>query len=364
MHNRLLEITEARRRELRDGRRGCAGRAAGGPGRLAAVALVGLFIAARPAAAEESRKDASAVAKAPVAESNSARHDELLKQGGLHYTAGRYHVAEAIFLEVWRESRSFKAAVNLGHVEYRLGKMPEAATHFAYALKNWPVGKKDPEKQEQHRIVEQRFAEAKAQLGTLTLRVSRPGAEVAIDGKRLEGSQTGTEVFVMPGKHRIETKLAGYEPAVTTIEVGMNTSRGVALTLKPEEPRPSDGKNGALIVSGAAVSVVMVGVGAGLFVASASQLAKAETLQNEIVKYPGRCYRDPHEKCDALSSTAQTIDQLRNWGTAALITGGVVGAGTLVYSLWPSSKPEVRTGVRVIPVLSVSTGGIEVLGRF
>jgi tetratricopeptide (TPR) repeat protein len=379
MHDRLLEITEARRRELRDGRRGCAGRAASGPGRLAAVALVGLFIAAQPAAAEEPRKDASAVAKAPVAESKSARHDELLKQGGLHYTAGRYHVAEAIFLEVWRESRSFDAAVNLGHAEYQLGKMPEAATYFSYALKNWPVlGEPDPVMQKQHHIVKQRFARAKAQLGTLALRVSRPGAEVAIDGKRLEEAPTGTEVFVMPGTHRIEAKLAGYEPAVTTIEVGKNTSSEVALTLKPvekntspevaltlkpEEPRTSAGKN-ALIASGAAVSVVMVGVGVGLYVARASQFAKAETLQSEIVKHPGRCYRDPHEKCDALSSTAQTIDELRNWGTAAFITGGVVGAGTLVYSLWPSSKPEVRTGVRVIPVLSDSTGGIEVLGRF
>lgn len=134
--------------------------------------------------------------------------------------------------------------------------------------------------------------------------------------------------------------------------------------MKPVEQRTSGGKNGALIVSGAAVSVVMVGVGAGLFVARESQFAKAETLKSEIVKHPSDCYNDPHEKCDALLSTVQTIDQLRNWGTAAIITGGVVGAGTLVYSLWPSSRPQAQTGVRVIPVLSGSTGGIEVLGRF
>jgi hypothetical protein len=256
--------------------------------------------------------------------------------------------------------------VTLAHVEYKLGKVPEAATHFSYALKNWPVGNKDPEKQEQFRVVEQRLAEAKAQLGKLTLRLSRPGAEVAIDGKRLEEAPTGTEVFVMPGKHRIEAKLAGYEPAVTTIEVEKNTSREVALTLKPVEPRTSGGKNGAFIASGAAVSVVMVGVGVGLFVASASPGEDIEKLGKEIYNGPTQrdCLSDPNPRCAELSSAIAKSARLRNWGTAAFITGGVVGAGTLVYSLWPSSKPQARTGVRMIPVVSASTGGIEVFGSF
>jgi tetratricopeptide (TPR) repeat protein len=331
------------------------------------VALVGLFAAARPAAAEAPRADASAAVKASEAELKNARHEELLKQGGKHYTAKRYHVAETILLEVWRENRTFEAAVNLGHVEYKLGKMPEAATYFSYALKNWPASEaQDLEKQEQRRVVEQRLAEVKAQLGTLTLRVNLPGAEIAIDGKRLEEALTGTEVFVMPGKHRIEAKLAGYEPAVTTTDVGRETSRVVALMLKPVEQRTIGSKNKALIVSGAAVSVAMVGAGVWLYVASASPLADKESLGKQIDS--GRtkkdCVDDPNPLCAELSSAVAKSDQLRNWGTAALITGGVLGAGTLVYSLWPSSKPEARTGVRVIPVVSGSTGGIEVLGRF
>jgi hypothetical protein len=366
MHNQLLGVAIPRARRLRESKRGRAGRVASGPGLLAAVALVSLLVEARPAAAEEPREGASEVVKASADDLKTERLRQLLEQGGVHYQAKRYEEAEVILLQLWSEHQAYNVALNLAHVEYKLGKISEAATHYSYALKKWPVGKKDPEKQEQRRIVEQRFAEAEAQLGTLTLRVSRPGAEVAIDGKRLEEALTGTEVFVMPGKHRIEAKLAGYEPAVMTIEVGKNTSREVALTLKPEEPRPSGGKNGAFIVSGAAVSVVMVGVGVGLFVASASPGEDIERLGKEIYNGPTQrdCKSDPNPRCAELTSAGAKSDQLRNWGTAAFITGGVVGAGTLVYSLWPSSKPQARTGVRMIPVVSASTGGIEVFGRF
>jgi dsDNA-binding SOS-regulon protein len=323
---------------------------------------MGLLVIPLPAVAEEPHEGVSAVAEVSAAELKYRWLNELFDQGTRFYSAGRYHEAETSFLGVWRELRTYDVAANLGHVKYKLGKMLEAATLFSYALENAPLlWRKD-----QRAFVEQRLAEAKAQLGTLILRVSRPGAEVTVDGKRLEEAPTGNEVFVMPGKHRIEAKLAGYEPAVTTIEVEKNTSREVALTLKPVEPRTSGGKNGAFIASGAAVSVVMVGVGVGLFVASASPGEDIEKLGKEIYNGPTQrdCLSDPNPRCAELSSAGAKSDQLRNWGTAAFITGGVVGAGTLVYSLWPSSKPQARTGVRVIPVVSASTGGIEVFGHF
>ena len=323
---------------------------------------MGLLVIPLPAVAEEPHEGVSAVAEVSAAELKYRWLNELFDQGTRFYSAGRYHEAETSFLGVWRELRTYDVAANLGHVKYKLGKMLEAATLFSYALENAPLlWRKD-----QRAFVEQRLAEAKAQLGTLILRVSRPGAEVTVDGKRLEEAPTGNEVFVMPGKHRIEAKLDGYEPAVTTVDVGKETSRVVALILNPVEHRTSGGKNEALIVSGAAVSVAMVGVGVGLYVASASPLADVESLgkQIESASTKGDCLTAPNARCAELSSAGAKSDQLRNWGTAALITGGVVGAGTLVYSLWPSSKPEVRTGVRVLPVASGSTGGVAVLGRF
>jgi hypothetical protein len=302
------------------------------------------------------------VTKVSAPDPKTAHLNALIVQGVEHYAAKRYEEAEALFLKVWRDRPSYDVAAKLGHAEYQLGKMPEAATHFSYALKNSPL----TWKQSQRDFVEKGLAGTKAQLGTLILRVNRLDAEITIDGKPLGEALLGNEAFVTPGKHRIEAKLAGYKPAETTIDVAKDASRVVALELKPVEQRTSGGKNGALIVSGAAVSVAMVGVGLGLYVASASPLSDVESLgkQVESASAKGDCLTAPNPLCAELSSAGAKSDQLRNWGTAALITGGVVGAGTLVYSLWPSSKPEVRIGVRVLPVASGSTGGVAVLGRF
>ena len=360
--NELYRIAVPRTRRLPVDRRGRAARAAGGPGRLAAAtALMGLLLAARPSAAKEPHEGALTVTKASATDPKNAQLNALIVQGVEHYAAKRYKEAEALFLEVWRNRPSYDVAAKLGHAEYQLGKMIEAATHFSYALKNSPL----TWKQEQRDFVEKGLAGAKAQVGTLILHVNRRDAKITIDGKPLGEALIGNEVFVTPGKHRIEAKLAGDKPAGTTIDVAKDASRVVALTLKPVEQRASS-KNGALIVSGAAVSVAMVGAGVWLYVASASPLADKESLGKQIDSGPTKkdCVDDPNPLCAELSSALAKSDQLRNWGTAALITGGVLGAGTLVYSLWPSSKPEVRTGVRVLPVASGSTGGVAVLGRF
>jgi tetratricopeptide (TPR) repeat protein len=363
MHNELMGISVPCARELRQTGRGRAWRAAFGPGRFVAVGLFGLgvLLTAQPAAAEKPREGSAAAVKGQAPEARAAQLDELFKVGVAHYSAKRYQEAEAAFLEVWRERRTFDVAANLGHAEYQLGKLPEAAGHLSYALENWPmVGKPGPRE-----LAARRLAEAKGQLGTLVVRVSRPEAEIAIDGKRVGEARVGNEVFVMPGKHRVEAKLAGYEPAATTLEVGKGTSRKVALALRPVE-QDSGGKNLAVIVSGAAVSLAAVGTGVGSWLAGEGKRDQAEEIARTIPD--GGCDRSLgkplNAKCDELKSALQASDTLKNVGIVFLMTGSAVGVATIVYGLWPASKQERQQGIRFAPVVTGSSGGLYVTGTF
>ena len=81
---------------------------------------------------------------APTAATKPLDHaDELFEQAVTAYDAGRLADAEAKLAEAWGLKRTHDIAGNLGVVELKLGKYPEAATHLAWALQHFPPTEAD-----------------------------------------------------------------------------------------------------------------------------------------------------------------------------------------------------------------------------
>lgn len=335
-----------------------------GQGLAALAALVGALLASAPARADAPRAGAASDARRHEALDRVSSIDRAFKAGIDHYAAGRYQQAEEVFLRVWKVRRTYDVAANLGHTELRLGKVPEAATYLSFALRNWPVvGKGSPRE-----LAQGRLAEAKAQIGTLVIRVDRVGAEVSINGARAGEAPLDPEVFVAPGTYRIEATLAGYEPTAATVKVGKGATRDVALAMRAAVSKRA--MRTAIIVSGGVLSAAVIGVGVGLHAAGEAKADDVARLNQSIVGSGGSnsgddpCLSSDDPRCAELMRAGVAGDAFRNVGTAMFVVGGAGLAATLTYWIWSTSRPEQRMGVRAAPVVSASGGGLGVWGSF
>jgi tetratricopeptide (TPR) repeat protein len=142
---------------------------------------------------------ASAQTKGPASASSAesvAKADALFREGNSDVKQQKWTEAEAKFASAFSLNPSFDLAANLGHTQYRLGKYREAATHLSFALRSWPISDKNRERRE---MVVKRLAEVRAQVATVTIHVSVPGAVVLVDGKEIGRAPLDVEVFVDPG---------------------------------------------------------------------------------------------------------------------------------------------------------------------
>ncbi|MRG97337.1 hypothetical protein [Polyangium spumosum] len=67
--------------------------------------------------------------------------------------------------------------------------------------------------------------------------------------------------------------------------------------------------------------------------------------------------------CATLLSTLQRKDTFFNVGTGALVAGGVLAVGTVVYALWPAKK-RAATGFVLVPSVTPTFAGIAASGQF
>jgi tetratricopeptide (TPR) repeat protein len=107
------------------------------------------------------------------------RADELFEQGAAAYDAGRLPEAQTKLEQAWALKKTHDIAGNLGVVELKLGKYPQAAEHLAWALQHFPPTEADQAK----RGFEKQLAKARAEVGALRVRVSVDGAEVTVNGR-------------------------------------------------------------------------------------------------------------------------------------------------------------------------------------
>lgn len=279
----------------------------------------------------------------------------LYDEGAAAYKKSKWPEARASFLAAWSLKKHWQIAASLGDCEVQLGLNRDAAEHLAYFFRAAPRDRQSPE-------VRRLYDTARAKVGTLSVIVDLPGADVAVDGKVLGRSPLEDPVFVEPGPHVVEARLRTHL-ASARAEAGPGASRTVELSVKDPPPvKPSL----AVIVTGAVVGAAGAATGLAFLAVSTGKVSSANTTLAGITVSQTRCSSPPQAgACSEVLSQRRAADTFHNVGVPLAAVGGVVALGTLGYALWPRA-PRVEQGARidVLPIVGPQVGGVWINGSF
>ncbi|MDI1447197.1 PEGA domain-containing protein [Polyangium sp. 6x1] len=300
---------------------------------------------------------------APAYADDAARAAELFATGNKLFDEQKWAEAEASYQAAWDLRKSFDLAGNLGDVEMTLGQYRDAAEHLSYALEEFPAGGK-PEVRE---ALQKRLEEAKKQVGSVTIGTSIGGAKIYVDGRFVGQAPLAKPVFVDPGKRVIEARLPGHDDVLKTVDVEKAQAQEVSLVLAPKIGGSSGGKSKILIGVGGGLALVGIGAGIGLLATASGLSSDADAQDNAM---PDAACNPLHPRnaefsgaCVELRGTLERSQTLHNVGIGALVVGGVIGVGTLVYALMPSKK-SATMGLQVLPTVAPTYAGLSAIGRF
>ncbi len=333
------------------------------------------------AVAASSFATTTAHAQPPVETPSGATNDEaskLFKKGNDAYKLKRWDEAETAFEEAWALKRSYDIAGNLGDVEMYLAKYQEAAEHLEYSLRNWPAG------QEASRArTAERFEEAKKQVGTLTLKVTK-GAEISINGKAVGKSPLSGPVFVTPGAATVIVTL-GAKSEKKTVALDIGEAREIEIAIAGEAaavgpvgpgaaapgsgsgsgdgdvkpPSGSSVRKIGMIASGA-VAVIGLAVGVGFYLMKQSAKDDADAIRSDNKLGNSGCAAGGSNVCVDLSDANDRAKSNGTISNIGFIGAGVGAAGYVAFMLMPKSK----TSAMLHPILTPHTAGVGAFGRF
>jgi hypothetical protein len=292
---------------------------------LAAAALVGCVAVAGPVGAQPPEAQTTA--------DTNAQAEVLFNAGVQALDANRLDEARAFFQAALRLKQHWQIASNLGHVELSLGKSRDAAEHLDLALRT----AKDAISAQDRQRTQDLLAKAQTSVGTLTIQVDVPGAEVLVDGKPIGTAPLAGPVYVEPGTRKVEARREGYTVTEVRREIGPGAAAPVMLRLErlPGDssssgatgPGPratsSDAVNGprtAIIAAGTITSGLAIGAGT-----VAAVLAIRESNKNNL---------DPNKPI------SDEFMPYNNFAMLALVSGGAVGLATCIYALTGSSSAK------------------------
>jgi hypothetical protein len=368
----------------------------GGRGRwLAAGLLLASVTAGAPVraqgksapAVEATPAPAPAPQGAPAATDPDKEADKLYWEGLKAIQAKEWEKARVALLEAFKRKPMDRTAASLGRAEMMAGKPRDAAEHLSFFLREAKDAKPTV-----RQAAEKMLAEAKAKIGTVTIKVDAEGAEVLIDGQTVGTSPLAEPVFVEPGSRTFEAKKEGRPPASQGVEVAAGSAPVVDLQLPPaplptiEPTRPNEAglewPAGTArpkwwpwaLLGGAGVSVVGLSLGVGF---SAGAVAKNKAALEErdwlVVRTEvGHSIcpaQEPNQtakqaSCDKMADLAGTRDTYRNVAIAGWVIGGVAAAGTVAAVLWKPRWAGLRIGRASGLVVVPSAGGVLAAGRF
>ncbi|AGP33787.1 hypothetical protein SCE1572_04305 [Sorangium cellulosum So0157-2] len=350
--------------------------------------------AAQPAAPQEALAGGTDAAERAAAS---------YKRGVRLYSDGKYVEAEAELQSAWELRPIFNVAYNLGITKYQLNKHRDAAQYLSFALRHWPMVKTVTDLKS---TAEQLFAESRAQVGALAVKAGAPGAEVLVDGKAVGKAPLEGEVFVEPGEHRVEARLEGYAPASQTVKVAKGGTAEVTLAMAlakseaneatpvanaaegasapgagagapaaalapaaPVEPAsPPPPRSWVPVIALGAASVVGLGVGIGMTVASRNARSDADAQRAAILSRGPGCVNAPSDvasACDAFKDTAGSAEAFGTGALVAYVASGALAAGAVTYALWPrSATTGSSVGIRPIVSLATSETMVGVVGAW
>lgn len=293
--------------------------------------------------------------------------DTLVRKAERAHDQGQLEEALLLLAMAWRKRQAYDIAGNLGILELKLGRARDAAEHLDFALRYFPPTE-DPARQAG---LQQKFDEARGQVGAVRIEVRPPDAEVQVNGRVIERGLLAGELFVGPGAVAIAVRREGYRPEQRTLTVSPGGSGKVSLHLRREAPPPPSPPPLWPAIALGAAGVAGVGVGVGLVVAGNGEGGDAQALYDAIVGERRSCVdgADNHDvvRCPELEATAGRADTLHDAGVALWIGGGVALAGAGGYMVWRELEKRARmpaTAVRMAPWVGASGAGFSVAGTF
>ncbi len=203
------------------------------------------------------------------------------------YRAGKIPEAEAEFrsaFDLFPESA--KLAFNLGRVNERLGRQADAVRFYEAYLALRPDA---DDKAEVEKVVASLKARLDAARPELVITSVPSGAAVFVGASTESAGVTPLTLRVDPGSHAVRIELAGYEPALGTVQVEEGKSAALALTLKkpgggvaPPPARAAGGIGGLQIAGIVVFAAGLGGAGVGAYYTALA----ADTANKDIG--PGR----------------------------------------------------------------------------
>jgi hypothetical protein len=313
-----------------------------------------------------------ATPRASAAVTPAKQAAKLYEEDGVKaLNAQQWEKARTALLEAFNRERHCQIAANLGWAELMAGKPRDAAEHLSFFLRE-AQDVSDADRQE----AEKMLAEAKAAIGTVTVRVDAVGADVLVDGQAVGTSPLAEPVFVESGRRTFEARKAGLSPGHQVIEVAAGAAPVVEIRVTekaelPMPPRPTPGpatptpgsgsqRSNTLIYAGISVSAGLATVGVVTAIGAALTKTEKESLDDW---HHGQCTKANQACTNAFDSQNNRRFYLRNTAFWTFLGAGVLGVATGVYALTgrePASKSMPRAALLVSP----QGGGIVVAGSF
>ena len=290
--------------------------------------------------------------------------DELFEQSATAYDAGRFAEALAKLEQAWGLKRTHDIAGNLGVVELKLGKYPEAATHLAWALQHFPPTESDQARQGFQKEADK----ARAQSGTLRIHVSVAGADVSVNGRSVGTSPLTEDVYIAPGSANVVARRDGYIMVEQAVAVPRGEARDVSLELLPGGAQPeARNRVPGIVLGGVAGATLAVGI--GFLVDAGAKGSTSRDLNSSILSEHHSCVTGSSNydaRCGELNDTSLSGRANHRVGVGLLVGAGVVAAGAAAYFLWPTKKSDTPSShaLRVVPSVSTRDAGFILSGAF
>ncbi|WP_437969552.1 PEGA domain-containing protein [Sorangium sp. So ce260] len=321
--------------------------------------------------------------KAPKApsEAMSDKARKLYMEGVAASEKGRWADAYASFVAAWALQKHYTIAGGMGTCELMLQRYVDAAKHLAIYVRE--IEKDATATADERAAALKTYAQARAKVGAVKLRVDVEGAEVTVGQEVVGTAPLLDPVFLEPGAHRITVRRPGYEAADVTVELkeGQEIERSVELkSARASEPPQGNqpgtpwkdevvvdpGPNKTLLIAGGAAAGVGVIAGTVFTVLALGKGSDAENLRDSVRSDPtlnGRCpsIKDP-PVCAELSDTVDSQYTFINAAIYSFIVGAV-GAGTVIYALVDRpAAPASR--MQVVPRVGWGSAGLSLSGQF
>ncbi|HEY4121195.1 MAG TPA: PEGA domain-containing protein [Byssovorax sp.] len=299
----------------------------------------------------------SGAASAQPNDGASARADQLTRVGNDLAKRGEWPQARAAFRDAWALKHAYDIGANLGFSELHTGAFRDAAEHLTYAARTFPASGKP----EHLALLKRSLAEARAQVGAVTVVAAPTGAHVFVDGVDSGASPLEDQVFVDAGEHVVEVKLSGYAAAKRSVTAAKGSEQRVEVTLvaeapsashvvgPPPPPPPADARRPvrwpAAVAGGVALGGVALGI-VGAVVASGKR-SDGDNARSGLVAAGVDCTAPPPSSaaaCSTLSSSASSHDTFTDVEVAGFVIAGVAGLATAGLLIWP---PTVADRVQV-----------------